>query len=165
MTIKDVAAAAGLSHQAIYKRIKSRGISLDSIKDKATGELTAEGEALIREIFFPQANNDTDTSQAPDKGNINASQVENDEVAELRNQVEKLNSEVEKLRNQVASLEESKKVVTDERDYLRLALERSQQLQAITAQKIPNPPPALPDAEDKKQRRGLFGWMRRRKDS
>ncbi len=51
MTIKDIAAAAGLSHQAIYKRLKARGVKLESIKIKGTGELTAEGEALMREIF------------------------------------------------------------------------------------------------------------------
>lgn len=161
MTIKDIAAAAGLSHQAIYKRLKARGVKLEDIKIKGTGELTAEGEALIKEIFSLQDKQE-ESAPPPPAAEEKAAPVEvESEVEKLRNQVAELSGEVEKLRNQVATLEDREKALTDERDFLRLSLERSQQLQAITAQKIPNPPPALPAGGDQQQRRGLFGWIRR----
>lgn len=51
MTIKEIAAEKGISYQAIYKRIKGAGISLSSLKDKRTGQLTQEGEQKLRQIF------------------------------------------------------------------------------------------------------------------
>lgn len=162
MTIKDIAAAAGLSHQAVYKRLKGRGVKLESIKDKATGELTEEGERLVREIFSLQ-DEPGEAAPPPPAAEEKAAPAEvESEVEKLRNKVAELSGEVEKLRNQVATLEDREKALTDERNFLRLSLERSQQLQAITAQKIPNPPPALPAGGDQQQRRGLFGWIRRR---
>lgn len=161
MTIKDIAAAAGLSHQAIYKRLKARGVKLESIKIKGTGELTEEGEALLREIFSLKDQQEEAAPPPPAAEKEAPAEVES-EVEKLRNQVEKLRAEVEKLRNQVATLEDKEKALTDERDFLRLSLERSQQLQAITAQKIPNPPPALAAGVEQEPRRGLLGWLRRK---
>ena len=165
MTIKEIAERAGLSHQAIYKRLKARGVALDQIKNKDTGELTAEGEALLLELFNLQDQTEREAPPPPEKA---APPAAEDEAGELRNQVERLNNqvaelnnEVEKLRNQVATLEEKEKALTEERDFLRLSLERSQQLQAITAAKIPNPPPALPAGGEEKER-GLRAWWRRR---
>ena len=163
MTIKEVAERTGLSHQAIYKKLKARGLSVSDLKDKATGQLSEEGERVIAELFSIQAEEPREGDQEPEAPSVES------EVAKLRNQVEKLTTEVEKLRNQVETLEDKNKAITDERDYLRLALERSQQLQAITASKIPNPPPLLPatEAEEAKPHKGLFGgvrawWARRR---
>ena len=166
MTIKEVAARTGLSHQAIYKRLKARGLSVSDLKDKATGQLTPEGERVLEELFQLQAEElpgDDNSPREADEPTVD------DGGEELRNRVEKLTTEVEKLRNRVESLETANKSLTEERDFLRLALERSQQLQAITASKIPNPPPLLttPEAEGVKPHRGLFGglsawWARRR---
>ena len=123
MTIKEVAQRTGLTHQAIYKRLKAHGVKLETLKDKATGHFTPEGEAVIMELF---------AIDAPEKP------------------AEKADStEVEKLRNQVATVE-------SERDYLRGALEREQQLQAMTLTKLP---PALPPSDEEKQRRRTW-WDR-----
>lgn len=169
MTIKDVAAKTGLSHQAIYKRLKARGFSVSDLKDKATGQLTEEGERVLVELFSIQAEEeptvDDDSSQASTEPTV---EVET-EVEKLRNRVDELTTEVEKLRNHVETLEATNTVLVGERDYLRLALERSQQLQMVTASKIPNPPPLLPatEAEESKPHRGILGglrswWARRR---
>lgn len=165
MTIKDVAARTGLSHQAVYKKIKARGFSVSDLKDRATGHLTEEGERIVAELFSIQAEEpagDDNSSQ------VDAAPTVDTEAAELRNEVARLTTEVEKLRNRVATLEETNTALTSERDYLRLALERSQQLQMVTASKIPNPPPLLaaPEAEGN-HHKGIFGglrswWARRR---
>lgn len=149
MTIKEVAQLTGLSHQAIYKRLKAHGVKLETLKDKATGQLTSEGEAAILVLFNISDNGPTADEKPEEKTQPDP---QKNEVAELRNQVEKLQSEVAQLRNQVASLE-------SERDYLRLSLEREQQLHGLTISKLPTPPPALPPAP---QERGkIRAWWHR----
>lgn len=164
MTIKEIAERAGLSHQAIYKRLKARGVSLETIKEKGTGELTAEGEALLLELFNLQDQQEREAPPAHETAEPPADRAHGEglrnQVERLKNQVAELNSEVEKLRNQVATLEEKEKALIDERDFLRITLERSQQLQAITAAKIPNPPPALPAGGEEREK-GLRAWFRR----
>lgn len=132
MTINEVAQLYGVSHQAVYKRIKSAGLKLAELKDKATGQLTPEGEEKVVGLFAAE-----NAGPPPDST----------KVAELRNEVEKLRPEVEKLRNQVENLEEKLKTVTEERDYLRTTLdatnknlENAQQLQAMTLSKLPSAP-------------------------
>lgn len=148
MTIKEVAEKTGLSHQAIYKRLKNHGVKLDSIRDKATGQITLDGEAIISELFPACAGpSDTLEKEKPAEKPVET-QVEN-EVEKLRNQVAELTTEVEKLRNQVATLE-------NERDFLRTTLEREQQLQGIALSKLP---PALPPAEA--ERGKLRSWWDR----
>ena len=165
MTIKDVATRTGLSHQAIYKRLKARGLSVSDLKDKASGQLTEEGERILAEMFSIQAEEPT-VDGAPEITNEEPTVESGSE--ELRNEVARLTTEVEKLRNRVETLEATNTALTSERDYLRLALERSQQLQMVTASKIPNPPPLLtsPEAEGNTHK-GIFGgvrewWARRR---
>lgn len=132
MTIKEVAQLTGLSHQAIYKKIKAKGLKLEELKDKATGQFTPEGEAAIRGLFGI-----TGTEETP--------------VAT------ELTTEVERLRNLVEKQGEQIKALTDERDFLRLTLERSQHLEAAALAKLPSAPPALPAGE----KHGLRNWLQR----
>lgn len=136
MNVKEVASLTGLTHQAIYKRIKSTGHKLEELKDKTTGQFTPEGETLLRELF-----------------NLDGAQPEL--TTELTTKVAELTTEVERLRNQVTTLEAQAKALTEERDFLRVTLEHAQQLQAATLAKLPSPPPALPAP------RGLRGWWAR----
>ena len=126
MNVKEVATLTGLTHQAIYKRIKAAGYKLEELKDKATGQFTPEGEALLREMF-------------------NLDELQPELTTELTTKVAELTTEVEKLRNQVATLE-------NERDFLRVTLEREQQLHGITLTKIPTPPTALPEGRSEPTR-------------
>lgn len=137
MTIKDVAQVTGLSQQAIYKKIKARGIMLEELKDKETGQLSKHGEEVIRDLF----------SDKKDE-----KKVEKQDSTEI----EKLKAEVEKLRNKVEYLEEKNNQLTEERDFLKTALNQAQQLQALTLARIPA---ALPPAE----KRGIRGWFSRRR--
>lgn len=149
MTVKEVAQLTGLSHQAIYKRLKAHGVKLETLKDKETGQFTPDGEAVILELFGIKqgADGPEKAEEMPDKT----------EVERLRNQVAELSTEVEKLRNQVASLE-------DERNFLRGALEREQQLTGMTITKLPTPPPALPQGDaDKGRVRSWWDRIRGRK--
>lgn len=51
MTIREAAEKYQVSKQAIYQRLKANKINLDTLKDKETGELTAEAEAIIDNLF------------------------------------------------------------------------------------------------------------------
>ena len=164
MTVKEFSEIVGVSHQAIYKKLKGRGVALDAIKDKETGQLTQEGETLLREIYNiqePQEERQEHEEEPAEVERETAPPAQKEVAKELRNQVAELQKEVERLRNQVATLEDKEKALTEERDFLRISLERSQQLQALTASKIPNPAPALPAGRS--HPRGLRAWWQRRK--
>lgn len=137
MTVKDVAQRTGLTHQAIYKRLKAKGVKLEAIKDKKTGQFTPDGERLIIELFDLE-NAPQEAEKQPEKGN-------DGEIERLRNQVAELTTEAEKLRNQVETL-------TSERDYLRQTLEREQQLHAMTLTKL------LPSGENGEKGRFRAAW-------
>ena len=142
MTVKEVAQLTGLSHQAIYKKIKSNGLKLENLKDKSTGHFTKDAEKQIRELFSIQPDDETPVESVDNQVADDSTQLEA-EVAELRNQVANLQGQVDAL--------------IGERDFLRATLERCQQLQAVTLAKLPTPPPALTDGEDRKR---LSFWQR-----
>lgn len=135
MTIKEVAQLTGLSHQAIYKKIKNKGISLEGLKDKATGQFTPEGEAAIKALFGLGEKQETPVAT---------------EVAKLTTEIERLRNLVDKQEVQLAALKE-------ERDYLRGALDKQIQIQAMMTTKLPTPPPALPAGKEHR----LRNWLQR----
>lgn len=51
MKITDAAARYGVTMQAVYQRLKKNGIRVETLKDKETKELTAEGEAVLENLF------------------------------------------------------------------------------------------------------------------
>lgn len=155
MKIREAATRAGVSHQAVYKRLKKRGISPESLIDKETGELTAEGLALMIELY-PQVKDEqpaTATAQpsaAPDV-------------------VEQLRDEVQRLRNQLSNLEERNRLLLDERDYLRKLLDHSQEMEGLRARlevveagQRAAQAQALTDGSSggEKKRRGLWARLR-----
>lgn len=150
MTIKEVAQLTGRSHQAIYKRIKANGLELKTLKDPKTGQFTADGAAAILALF------DLADTAPP---------VEN-EVEKLRNhsteEVEKLRNQLNELNNQLQQQADQIKALTEERDFLRVTLERSQHLEAAAIAKLPTPPPALPPTAAEK-RGVLRRWFDRMK--
>ena len=112
MTIREIAEANGTSVQNIYKKLKSRKISVATLKD-STGQLTEAGEQTILELLK--------AAPADSTG--------------FKPEVEKLKTEVERLKTQVEML-------TNERDYLRTALEHEQALHGLALQRIALPAPA-----------------------
>lgn len=138
MTVKDVSALAGISVQAVYKRIKKRGIELNAIRSPETGQFSPEGEELMKSLF-----NLENASEAPKTQNT----AGEERLKTALNELEKLKTEVVNLRAQLEAM-------TNERDYLRGALEREQTLHGMTLQKVPA---ALPAGK----KHGLFSWFRK----
>ena len=159
MTIREAAERAGVSNQAVYKRLKARGISPESIREKGSGKLTEEGEQIIKELF-PALQEESPKEAPADEPAAAPLPPSSEELERLTTRVEELTKQVEELTTKLTTSEAREKALVEERDYLRGALERSQQLQALTAQKIPNPPPTITDGSDKPQRRGLWARLR-----
>ena len=161
MTIKELADRLGVSSQSVYKRLKNHGVKLETLKDKATGEITAEGLQVVARVF----NMDLTSEQTqPETATETETRVESpvdSEVERLKKEVERLTTEVEKLNNLNSTIVEKVQTLESERDYLRNALQAQQQLQAMTLQRLP----ALPAAGQTSRAGGLFGWLNRRKKS
>lgn len=87
MTIKDVAARTGLSHQAIYKRLKANGLSVSDLKDKASGQLTEEGERILAEMFSIQA--EESAPEEPTEAEALELYVTEEAIAEWMDEIEK----------------------------------------------------------------------------
>ncbi len=94
MTIKEAAAQHGVSTQAIYKRLNQQGVKLSTLKNPDTGELTADGEAVINKLF----------NQPKPAGN---NQLK-DEINKLSTEVAELKAQNEALRERVRDLEADK---------------------------------------------------------
>lgn len=152
MTIKEYSTERGVSTQAIYKRLKARGIRTEDITEKGSGQLTAEGEALMRALY------PVNPVEQP-KDNLRASQLR---VEALTKEKTVLQLEVDKLREQVQAL-------TEERDFLRGALTHSQDMEALRARlevleagQRAAQAQALTDGSSggEKKRRGLWARLR-----
>ena len=137
MTVKEVAQRTGLTNQAIYKRIKAKGVALETIKDRKTGQFTPDGERLIVELF--------NLADAPEPVTNRSEKADNGEVEKLTTRVAELTTEVEKLTTRV-------ELLTSERDNLRATLEREQQLHAMTLTKL------LPSGETREKGRFRAAW-------
>ena len=120
MTIKELAQQQGVTVQAVYKRIKSAGIDINTLKDAQTGRFTEEGEKIVLSLI---------STKRPAEG---------PEMA-YKQEVERL-----KLVNQ--QLLEQIEILRQNCNDLRNALTAAQVLQRETLAKIPL---ALPPAEKK----------------
>lgn len=135
MTIKEASKKYGVTTQAIYQRIKKSGAKLSTIKDNETGNLTAEGEKLLCELF---------TKHSIESVNMESGALQVEQGARgLLEQVERerdaLRADVSRLEAELRGERELRAAVERERDTLRTALDQSQQLQAMTLSRIPEP--------------------------
>lgn len=146
MTVKDVAAMEGISVQSVYKRFKANGLKVESLKDKETGHFTPEGEAAVERIFKPKFKDF--------KPDLN-------EVERLTTEVEKLKESLNQVKEELTTTTIRAEVLTarcqlleNERDDLRVKLDKMLILQLETVRSVP----ALP-AGEKKWR---FPWFKKR---
>ena len=118
MTIKQAAAKYKVSPQAIYQRLKKKKIFVESLTDKATGELTGEGEIILDNLFNPE--------KQPLKANSRAYANEQETtIKELREQIAKLTLE-KKAAEEQAEFYKVKQTETNET--LQKVLDMNQQM-------------------------------------
>jgi predicted RNase H-like nuclease (RuvC/YqgF family) len=150
MTLAEIARQLNTSTMTVYRRLDKAGVKIADLRDADTGEVTAEGLAVIGGLFnttgATQPTTDTTTSSATRTQHTtqrDAQQVEveaavlRERCKALEDTVQRLDAECERLRQQVDTL--------------------TQMLQTEQRQRV-----LLLD--DGRQRRGLFGWFRRNRD-
>jgi len=147
VTVKELAQQIGISPAAVYKRIKTNGIKLDTIKDPHTGELTPEGIERLRALFGGiQPELTTELTTKVERLTTELTELST-KLTALETELASTKAELDSVKAENALLREREKLLTDERDYLRKSLDQEQQLQAITLTKVPAPP-ALTAPED-----------------
>lgn len=122
MTIKEVAAKYGISQQAIYQRIKNNGISLKSLKDQKTGELTPDALGILENLF----------GESSEKFNQQRMSKE-EELTRLRALIQSLEHENELLKIKLEATEAAKVA----------AVETLNQERALFTRLLPAPRPSL----------------------
>lgn len=157
MTITELATKCGVSRQAVYKRLKAAGMSIDALKEQGKSDLTEQGAALILSLFEggTLTDNPVSTELTVDTSNEQVEQL-TAELATVRKALESSTAERDAALAEIAALKQACEVWTaradaqqelinvlmSERDFLRVALEREQQNLAQL------PPP-----------RGVSGWL------
>lgn len=133
MTLRDVAEKHGVSLQRVYKKISDSGIDVKTLKDQKTGVLTADGEAVINNLFnakFKKINQQ-------DNAVIQRQQMT---IEKLENDNSTLKEQISDLRQQIADLRSTVSLLKD-------SLEKAETLNQTLASRIPE------------KRKGIFGFL------
>lgn len=151
MTMRAIAAELGVSMPTLYRKLKAEGVDLASLRD-SNGGITAAGASLIASLFDSSA---SDTAvQAALHGRVNdASQAIS--LDTLQGDTA-LQVETATLRVKLEAMEDKLNAVTAECD--RLRAERDRLLSMLEAEQRQRQLLLT----DGRQRRGLFGWFRKR---
>ena len=141
MTIKQAAVKYGVSPQAVYQRLKKRNILVESLIDKETQELTADGEVILDAMF--------NKAKQPIKANSRAFAEEKEkEIKQLRDERVEL---IEKLK----LAEERVDFYRKQNEEINKALERAQELHQQTLNRL------LPGKTEEKQLPERLTWKER----
>lgn len=134
MTISDFSKAAGLTPQAIYKRLKENGISLSEIREQDGKTLTGEGLSTLAALFkVKQIDNLTpETYSGIEK-----------KAAAIEKKLEALEDENAQLKLTLTELRATAAAKDQLIESLQAQLLFMQQLQAATLQRIPAAKPTL----------------------
>lgn len=153
MTLAELARQLNTTTMTIYRRLQKRGVTIKELRDTNTGEITPAGASIIAAMFSvtgttqaEQAIEQTDTG-AVERDATDITGGDAATVAVLRAQLEGRDAIIAQLR--------------DERDELRRQLATvTAALQAEQADRANER--LLLTAGGSDQRRGLFGWLRRK---
>lgn len=148
MTIQSAAELYGISKQAIYQRLKSKGIDIRQLKTKA-GDLTEEGERILAELFdHSTAASEGEQTKSPSRQE--PKKQDDTLLLQAQEEVRRLTALVESLQKDVDQLTKLNQILSEDKERLHRALDQSQQLQAMTMRMLP-PAPA--------ERQGVFSWL------
>lgn len=117
MTIKEAADKYKVSKQAIYQRMKRNGLTIDSMTDKETGQLTPEAEGIMDNLFGANR-------QLFDKRKFTPSE----ELKAAQEQVKSLQTNVEMLTIKLEAAERERDLLREQIDQARQTLEQERLL-------------------------------------
>ena len=135
MTIAEAAKLYGVSQQAVYQKLKRKGIKRSDIQQAGTVELTSEGEDIIASLFKADTNDVTKQALKRAQDVIDLTQ----RLQTACNELEAKNKEADELKERVTQLEkdlslahERLKEATEERDFLRMTVSQLNETQRLT---------------------------------
>jgi chromosome segregation ATPase len=134
MTIKEYAAQHKISPQAVYQRVKKNKIKVETLTEKGTGELTAEGIIILDKLFDPE--------------NRQIKPAKDELIEALEKQISELRAEVASKTERVKSLEEQTASLKEDKEYFKQALEKEQQNIKEIKALLPSPTPAAEKTSD-----------------
>lgn len=141
MTLAEMARQLNTTTMTIYRRLHKAGLKIADMRDADTGEITAEGMAVIGGLFTTTGATTTTTTRTQPTTQHDA-QPADVEAAVLRERCKALEDTVQRLDAECERLRV-------ERDKLLTMLESEQQARTLLL-------------TDGRQRRGLFGWFKSR---
>lgn len=133
MTIKEYAAQHKISPQAVYQRVKKNKIKIESLTEKGSGELTAEGIVILDKLFDPE---NRQTKPAKDEL-IEAMEQQISTFREL------LASKEERLK----SLETEVETLREDKEYFKQALDKAQNNLTAVKNLLAGDPPQKQEPE------------------
>ena len=119
MTVKEFANSYGISAQAVYQKVKDRGIELGQLKDKDGKNLSQEGLSVLASLFTNEVKKVDETDK------------------EIKDRIRNLEEENALLKAEVSQQKAVMEMKDQLIDTLKSQLEYMQKLQAITLQRIP----------------------------
>ena len=155
MTIKQAAEKYGISVQAIYSRLKKNGISLETLKDADTGELTDDAMVVLDKLF--------------DKENREKRESFNSTIERLQGEVNRLNNENVELVEKLKLAEKENTELKEERERILTIAQQAQELHKAALERLLPPPVDNTAAEVQRstepltKRSGVFSWLFGRK--
>ena len=112
MTIKKFAAQQGVSPQAVYQRLKTNKIKVETITEKGTGELTGEGLVILIKLFDPE--------------NRQIKPIKDERIEALEQQLAEARAQISSKEEQIKSLEKERDSLKDDKEYFKQALTQAQ---------------------------------------
>lgn len=133
MTIKQYAGRVGISPQAVYQRLKTHKIKIESLTEKGTGELTGEGTVILNKLFDPE--------------NRQIKPIKDERIEALEQQITELRAELSSKAERVKSLEEQAASLKEDKEYFKQALDKAQNNLSEIKALLPGPgeKPAAPE--------------------
>ena len=125
MNIREFAAKNGVSRQAVYSKLKAAGIALTDVTQDGTGVLTADGQAVLERLYGSFS---TRQDKSTDTLTTMVSTVYVEQIAALTAERDAMKQANEVMSAKIVGLEEINRDLQQERDYLRSALEREQDI-------------------------------------
>lgn len=134
MTIKDIAEEYSVTQQAVYQKLKRKGIKRGDIQHEGSPDLTEEGEAIVRSLFEKTKEiKDVITQQALKASDLVQQLNETKKQLEQQtSETKRLNEEVSQHRQEIEQLKKQLKEVIEDRDFLRMTLSQTIEAHRIT---------------------------------
>ena len=130
MTVPELAKRLNVSQQAIYQKLKRKGIKLDTIRD-SEGQLTVDGETMIESMF--KQTKSTDSTYQINKLYSEREQMR-ERIKDLEREQEQLESDlnarnaiIQEQKNKIEEQAETIQMLREDKGYLQLTLQKEQE--------------------------------------